>query len=91
MRLDWNGDEQLSSMHDGRATAAPLLCSCVGPRCFHTFFLGGKHMNLPEQESLISLFGRVMREGIYGKRPMVLVIYSWSWELFKKDDRAHER
>ena len=38
VRLDWNGDAPPSSMRDGRAAAAPLACSSIGPRCFHTVF-----------------------------------------------------
>ena len=72
VRFDWNADEPPLSMRDGRAAAAPLALQLNWPTLFSYRFLGGKHINLLESESLISLLGRVTLEGVCGKRFMVL-------------------
>ena len=69
MRLDWKGDEP------------PCTCSRAHSACFEVEvgtlfsyrFFAGKHTNLLELESLISLLRRVTREGIRAKRLLVLV------------------
>ena len=55
VRLDWKVEEPPSNLHDGRAM-------------FSYRFFKGKHFNLLELESLISLLRRVTREGIQERR-----------------------
>ena len=55
VRLEWKGEEPPSNVHDGRASAAPLALKLHrATMCSYRFF-AGKHINLLELESLISL------------------------------------
>ena len=59
VRLDWEGEESSGNMHDGRAVDTPLALKLDwGTMCSPLFF-SGKHINLLELESLISLLRRV--------------------------------
>ena len=60
-------------MHHVRAAAAPLALKLKWTTLFSYRFFAGKHINLLELESLISLQGRMTRAGIRGKRLLVLL------------------
>ena len=71
VRLDWKGEEPPSNMHDGRAAAAPISMKLNWTTTLsHS---KGKHINLLELESLISLLSPVTREGVQARRLLVLV------------------
>ena len=67
------GEEPPSNMHDTRAAAAPLALKLTWTTLFSCHFLGGKHINLLELESLISLLKRKTRERIQARRLLVLM------------------
>ena len=73
VRLDWKGAETPSSMHDARAAAAPRALKLNWTTLFSHQFFVGKHVNLLELESLVSLLRRITREGIRAIRLLVLV------------------
>ena len=73
VRVDWKGEDPQSNMHDGRGATAPLVLRLNWATLFSYRSSGGKHINLLELESLISLLGRVTREGIRARRLLVLV------------------
>ena len=75
VRLDWKGEEPPSNMYDGRAAAALLALQLNWATLFlyRFFFFEGKHINLLELESLISLLRRVTRGGVRGRRLLVVV------------------
>ena len=66
-RFDWKCEEPPRNMHDVRAAAAPLSLKLKLTTLFSWWFFGGKHVNLLELGSLISLLRRITREGIRGK------------------------
>ena len=55
---------------------------------FPCLFFEGKHANLLELDSLVSLHRRVVREAIQAPRLLVLVDRAWFWEPSQKDDRG---
>ena len=55
VHLDSKGEEPASNMDDGRAAAAPLALELDWPTMFSYRFFQGKHLNLLELGSLISL------------------------------------
>ena len=73
VRLDWKGEEPPSNMHGVRAAAGPRALKLKWTTLFSYRFLAGKHTNLLELESLISLLRRITREAIRAHRPLVLV------------------
>ena len=73
VRLDWKGEEPPSSMHEARAAAAPLALELNWTTLFSYRFFAGKHINLLELESLISLPRRITREGTRARGHVVLV------------------
>ena len=80
------GDEPPSKMHDMRAAAAPLALKVNWSTLFsYCFFTGGKHTNLLELGSLISVLRRIAREGIRARRLLVLV----GWRVVLRD--RHKR
>ena len=72
VRLDWKGEETPSNMHDVRAAAAPLALKLEWTTLFSYRFFAGKHINLLELESLISLLRRITRAGKRRKWLLVL-------------------
>ena len=66
-------EEPPSNMHDGRALAAPITMKLNWTTMFSFRFSKGKHINVPELESLISLLRTITREGIRARRLVVLV------------------
>ena len=63
-------EEPPSNRHDVRA---PLALKLKWTTLFSCSFFAGKHINLLEPESLVSLLRRLTREGIRAKRLFVLV------------------
>ena len=55
VRLDWEGEDPPSNMHGGRAAGATLALKLNWATMFSHRFSEGKHTNLLELESLISL------------------------------------
>ena len=72
VRLDWQGEEPPSNTCSHCTTCVE---AGLGLDVFVPFFsfLEGKHINLLELESLISLLKRVTREGVQARRLLVLV------------------
>ena len=64
---------QECNMHDVRAAVAPFALKLKWITLFSYRFLAGKHINLLELESLISLLRRITRAGIRKKPLLVLV------------------
>ena len=62
-----------SSMRDARAAAAPFAMTLSWTALFSYRIVRGKHINLLELESLISLLRRIRREGTRTRRILVLV------------------
>ena len=71
VRLDWKGEEP-SNMHDGRGAGASLALKLNWATMFSHRFFEGKHINLSELESLVSLLRRVTRE-VQARRLLVFV------------------
>ena len=73
VRFDWTGEEPPSNMHDGRAAAALIAMMLNSTTMFSYRFFEGKHINLLELESLISLLRRFTCKGVRPRRLLVLV------------------
>ena len=66
-------EEPASNMHDGRAATVPIPMKLDWITMFSYRFSTGKHINLLELQSLISLLRRITRQGIRARRLLVLV------------------
>ena len=73
VRLDWKVEEPSNNIYDGRAAAAPLVLKMNWATLFSCRFFEGKHINVLELESLISLLRRAAHDGFRARRLLVFV------------------